>query len=77
MSLTKSTEENWKSSIADLNLEGQHYFISLDQYNLLAYRFQISGIPHYILINKEGGIVDENALSPSEMIQTKRIQSLL
>jgi len=73
----KSKEENWKSTIADLELNGQHYFIDADQYNLLAEKFQIIGVPHYILINKEGIIVDENALSPSEKPLNDRIRSLL
>jgi thiol-disulfide isomerase/thioredoxin len=72
-----SKEENWKSTIADLHLNGQHYLISTDQFNLLAERFQITGVPHYILIDKNGIIIDKNALSPSEKPITSRIRSLL
>jgi hypothetical protein len=74
---TQSKEENWKLSIADLNLSGQHYLISQDQYNLLSEMFQIKGIPHYILIDKNGTIVDKNAPTPSETMVIKRIQELL
>jgi thiol-disulfide isomerase/thioredoxin len=39
-------------------IKGEHYRVTDDQYNLLAKHFQISGIPHYALVNKRGGVVD-------------------
>ena len=39
-------------------IKGEHYRVTNDQYNLLAKQFQITGIPHYALVNKRGGVVD-------------------
>lgn len=39
-------------------IKGEHYRVTDDQYNLLARQFQISGIPHYAIVNKSGGVVD-------------------
>jgi len=41
-------------------IKGEHYRVTEDQYNLLAKQFQVSGIPHYALVNKRGEVVDEN-----------------
>lgn len=39
-------------------IKGEHYRLTNDQYNLLAKQFQVTGIPHYALVNKRGGVVD-------------------
>ncbi|MGY4383581.1 thiol-disulfide isomerase/thioredoxin [Pedobacter sp. UYP24] len=39
-------------------IKGEHYRVTNDQYNLLTKQFQITGIPHYALVNKRGGVVD-------------------
>ena len=39
-------------------IKGEHYRVTNDQYNLLAKQFQVTGIPHYALVNKRGGVVD-------------------
>lgn len=41
-------------------IKGEHYRVTDDQYNLLTKQFQISGIPHYALVNKHGGVVDSH-----------------
>ncbi|MBC3757902.1 TlpA family protein disulfide reductase [Hyunsoonleella sp. SJ7] len=50
-----SPEGTWKNAIA--NIKGEHYRVSEDEWNYLAEKFNISGIPHYTLVNKEGNIV--------------------
>ncbi len=69
----RSTPERWKATIAEKKIEGEHYYLSDDQYNVLKYKFQIQGIPRYILVDKEGGIIDENAPEPS----SEEIRSVL
>jgi len=39
-------------------IQGEHYRLTNDQYNLLAKQFQVTGIPHYALVNKRGNVVD-------------------
>jgi thiol-disulfide isomerase/thioredoxin len=50
-----SPEGTWKNSIA--NIKGEHYRVSTDEWNYLADKFNISGIPHYTLVDKEGQVV--------------------
>ncbi|GEM_PF-347960 len=50
-----SPEGTWKNAIA--NIKGEHYRVSADEWNYLSKKFNISGIPHYVLVNKEGTIV--------------------
>jgi thioredoxin-related protein len=37
-----------------------------DQFKVLAAEFGISGIPHYVLIDKKGNIVSKSAARPSQ-----------
>ncbi|WP_248724008.1 TlpA disulfide reductase family protein [Seonamhaeicola sp. ML3] len=50
-----SPEGTWRNSIA--NIKGEHYRVSADEWNYLKEKFKISGIPHYVLVNKKGEIV--------------------
>ncbi len=50
-----SPEDTWENSIA--NIKGEHYRVSSDEWNYLADKFSISGIPHYTLVNKNGEVV--------------------
>jgi len=50
-----SPENTWKNSIA--NIKGEHYRVSRDDWNYLSDKFNISGIPHYVLVNKKGEVV--------------------
>jgi len=50
-----SPEGTWKNAIA--NIKGEHYRVSDDEWNYLAQKFNISGIPHYTLVDKQGTVV--------------------
>lgn len=50
-----SPEGTWKNSI--VNIKGEHYRVTQDEWNYLADTFKISGIPHYALVNKEGKVI--------------------
>lgn len=39
---------------------GEHYKVSEDQWNHFAARFNITGIPHYVLVDKHGKVVKNN-----------------
>ena len=60
------TEESWKNTIKTKEIKGEHYLLSQDEYTLLGDRFQISGIPRYLLVDKKGNVVNENAPRPGE-----------
>ena len=56
-----SDEKQWKASLAEFNLGGQHYFLSKQQSSDLKEIFEIQGIPYYILIDKTGTIVEKGS----------------
>lgn len=51
-----SPEKTWSNSIPNIN--GEHYRVSEDEWNYLTKKFNISGIPHYVLVNKNGEVVN-------------------
>jgi thiol-disulfide isomerase/thioredoxin len=51
-----SPERTWNNSIP--NIKGEHYRVSEDEWNYLSQKFNISGIPHYVLVNKNGEVVN-------------------
>lgn len=58
-------EEAWKSTIAEHKIDGEHYLLSKTQSAQLNDIFKITGIPHYVLIDKKGNIVNSDAPRPS------------
>ena len=50
-----SPEKTWKNAIA--NIKGEHYRVSDDEWNYLSQKFNISGIPHYTLVDRNGKVV--------------------
>ncbi|QIL42367.1 TlpA family protein disulfide reductase [Pedobacter sp. HDW13] len=63
------SEESWSKTIKENNITGEHYLLSKDEFTLLSGRFQIGGIPRYMLVDKQGKIVDENAKLPSQKME--------
>jgi len=63
---SQCSDESWKSTIANQALSGTHYKLTNDQFNVLSSMFNINGIPHYVIINKEGKIANGNAPGPEQ-----------
>ena len=61
----KSKRENWEDKLREYNLSGSHYLLDDSEYDILSQKFQIVGIPHYVLIDKNGKIIDGKAPHPS------------
>lgn len=53
-----SPEGLYNTMITDI--KGEHYRVSQDEWNYLSNQFKITGIPHYILVNKKGEVVSNN-----------------
>jgi thiol-disulfide isomerase/thioredoxin len=53
-----SPEATYKNMIP--TIKGEHYRLKQDEFNYLSAKFQITGIPHYVLVDKEGKIVNPN-----------------
>ena len=60
------SEESWKATIAQKQLSGEHFLLSDKEYTLVADIFNIAGIPRYMIIDKEGIVVNDNAPRPSD-----------
>ena len=45
-----SPQSTWANMISDI--KGEHYRVGNDEWNFLAAKFNISGIPHYVLVIK-------------------------
>lgn len=72
-----SKEEPWKKAIADDKIEGIH-LLSLGGTNSpVGKAFNITGIPHYVIIGRDGKIFDNNASRPSEDKTVGRINEAL
>lgn len=56
-----SEEKNWKSTLNELDIGGQHYLLSKNQSVEFRKAFEINAVPNYFLINKEGIIVDKGS----------------
>ena len=46
---------------------GDHYLLTNEQYKSLYNQFGIRTLPRYVLINKNGEIIDSDAPKPSEI----------
>ncbi|MDO3695238.1 redoxin family protein [Wenyingzhuangia sp. chi5] len=56
------------------SIKGEHYRVSKDEWNYLGDKFNISGIPHYLLVNKKGEVVKQNT---SDLHSPESIKLLL
>jgi hypothetical protein len=61
-----STENDWKNVLKEFNIQGDHYLLTSEQVSYFSKLFDISSAPRYILINKEGRIVNSNFRPPME-----------
>jgi len=67
----------WISTVETLNLTGEHYLSSLAVKQEYGTRFNVRFIPRYVLIDKKGNVVDENAKRPSDPSTVQDIEALL
>ena len=76
-----SPEESWKNVITEYKLIGNnvvHYNLPADQQTLIERKFLVSSFPTYIIIDKNGEIVNMAASKPSlEEYTVKQIEEYL
>jgi thiol-disulfide isomerase/thioredoxin len=58
--------EKWKAMVQDMNLGGIQLFAPNGWQTAFIKNYRIKGIPRFILLDKEGNIVDPNAPRPSD-----------
>ncbi|TCO10494.1 TlpA family protein disulfide reductase [Natronoflexus pectinivorans] len=51
-----SPKNAWKNMIAEI--KGDHYRVSNEEWEVFRNRFDITGIPHYVLVDKNGEVVN-------------------
>lgn len=61
----KSKQEDWDNFKKQYELEGENYLLNNEEFYLLSEIYKVQGFPTYILIDKEGDIIDYNASRPS------------
>lgn len=61
----KSKQEDWENFKRQYELEGENYLLNNEEFYILSDIYKVQGFPTYILIDKEGNVVDYNALRPS------------
>lgn len=71
-----SPEIAWQKQISDI--PGDHIRLTAEQWNAIAKQYNVATIPHYMLIDKKGNVVDKNAPRPSSGAQLQEaIKKLL
>jgi thiol-disulfide isomerase/thioredoxin len=61
-----NTEEIWKKALDDLKLEGVNALSPGGWNSFVVKYYHITSIPRYLLIDKKGNVVNQNARRPSE-----------
>jgi thiol-disulfide isomerase/thioredoxin len=73
----RCTEQSWKATISEKQITGEHFLLTDDQYKFLVNQFKITGIPHYVLIDKLGHVYKNNAPRPSNDLELKKMIQLM
>ena len=58
--------EAWKNAIQKFDIDGDHFISPPNKLDNAGEFFNVSGIPRYIIIDKNGNILDDNAKRPSD-----------
>lgn len=73
--ISSPTESSWQNLIAGHNIEGEHYFLNNAQSAEVGREFNISYIPRYLIVDKEGKVA--NVEGPSSAKAVTEIEKLL
>lgn len=66
-----SPVDTWNKMVPDIT--GQHYRVNSDEWNHFASKFNISGIPHYVLVDKNGSVVNDKVYFSSSNSELKKL----
>ena len=62
---TNCKKENWELTIKEKNIKGEHFLLTDKQTKELNDIFDIRGIPHYVLLGKNGKVISKFSPRPS------------
>ncbi len=71
-----SSKENWRKTIYEFEMKGEHLFANVSWQNKLVKEYKLSSYPHYTLIDKEGKVISNNPKRPSEGIKEEILKLL-
>jgi thiol-disulfide isomerase/thioredoxin len=66
-----SPKSTWETMIPDI--DGEHYYLTQDEWNTITARFKVSGIPHYVLVDKTGKVANEKVYFASSNVELKKL----
>ena len=73
-----SNELTYKNILKAKDVKGEHYFLNENQWRSVWEKFNVTGIPHFALINKKGQVQDSNAPSPTnENVLLLKLRNLI
>lgn len=73
-----SNVKQWENIIAKEKIEGDHYYLDMNQSKIIRSRFQIEGVPYYLIIDKNGNVSEKgNEFRPSNIITEKILEGLI
>jgi len=68
-----SDKSTWEKVIKEQKLDGENMLLNSEDYSQLAGEFNLIGVPRYIIVDKAGKVVNENAPRPSDNIKIQEI----
>jgi thiol-disulfide isomerase/thioredoxin len=66
-----SPEGTWNNMIPDI--KGEHYRVNADEWNTICGKFNISGIPHYALVDKNGMVAKNDGMPEYDLNAMKKM----
>jgi len=66
-----SPKKTWEMMLPDI--DGEHYYLTQDEWNKIAARFKVSGIPHYVLVGKDGSVLKDKVYFASSNAELKNM----
>jgi thiol-disulfide isomerase/thioredoxin len=73
----QSKKEASENVIKKYQLEGQHYLLNQKQYEFFEKKFNIVGLPRYVIIDKNGKVYNKNATKPESGNTLSTLEKLL
>jgi thiol-disulfide isomerase/thioredoxin len=61
----KSDKKKWAEMVVKDDISGENYYVENDMADLLMSKYNMSGVPTYKLIGRDGKLIDANAPRPS------------
>lgn len=65
----KDNQKRWLAAQKELKIEGEHYLLSAELIAEANDLFSITGVPRYVIIGKDGTLINKNANRPSEVFE--------